>query len=127
VGEGAWSQVLTTYRQFDLGGKFEDGLLNTGADSSRLAAADSAVDAVSIAVFNWAKSISWSVIDLAQAARAGNWDLITAKEAARKRNWDLGIQKVAFLGLSGNSGAKGWMNQPDVTVNSTFISGPLSG
>lgn len=126
VGNGAWGQVLTTYRQFDIAGAFEDGLLNTGADQARLSSADAAVDAINVAIFNWAKSISWSVMDLAQAQKAGNWDLITAKETARKRNWDLGIQKIAFLGISGNTNCYGWMNQPNVTVNSSFISGPIS-
>jgi hypothetical protein len=121
VGEGTWSSNLTTYRSFDIADEFETGVMNTGGQNARLAAADSGVDALNIKVVNWAKSIGWSIFDLELAAKSGNWDLVTAKEKARKRNWDLGIQRVAFLGARGmnSSGGSclGLLNQPGVTVN----------
>lgn len=126
VGEGAWSSNLVTYRSFLLADDFTTGLVNTGSDNSRLAGADAGVDSVTVAVKNWAKSIGWSIMDLAQAAKAGNWDLVTAKEKSRKKNWDLGIQKVAFLGISGDSSVLGLYTQSGITTNSTFISGPIS-
>ncbi len=130
VGEGSWSQVLTTYRSFDLAGSFEDGIVNTGVNNARLAAADAGVDALNIAVFNWAKSIGWTIMDLMQAAKAGNWDLVTAKEKARKRNWDLGIQRIAFLGAQGQNSSSGnclgLLNQGGVTVNTTLITKAIS-
>lgn len=127
VGEGAWSSQLLTYRSFQLGDDFATGVINTGSDNSRLAAADAGVDAVPIAVLNWAKTIGWSVIDLQQAAKAGNWDIVTAKEESRKRNWDLGIQEVAFLGLSGDSRVKGLYTQSGITNNTSLITEPISG
>lgn len=126
VGEGAWSSNLVTYRSYALGDDFATGVLNTGADNARLAAADAGVDSLSVVVRNWAKSIGWSLMDLAQAAKAGNWDLVTAKEKSRKINWDLGIQKVAFLGLSGDANVLGLYTQSGITTNTTFISGPIS-
>jgi hypothetical protein len=126
VGEGAFSSNLLTYRSFQLGDDFATGVLNTGGNSARLAQADAGVDSVSVKVINWAKEIGWSIFDLELAAKAGNWDLVTAKEKSRKRNWDLGIQKVAFLGLNGDSSALGLYTQSGITANTTLITQSLS-
>lgn len=130
VGEGAWSAQLTTYRSFDLASEFEDGMINTGGQNSRLATADSGVDALNIKVNNWAKAIGWSVFDLELAAKSGNWDIVTSKEKARKRNWDLGVQRVAFLGARGQNAAGGsclgLLNQAGITVNTTVIQKAIS-
>lgn len=130
VGEGAWSSFLTTYRSFELAGSFEDGIVNTGGQNDRLASADAGVDALNIQVFNWGKTIGWSIMDLEQAAKSGNWDLVTAKERARKKNWDLGVQRIAFLGAQGQNGASGkclgLLNQSGVTVNTTVIQKSIS-
>lgn len=130
VGEGTWSSNLTTYRSFDVADEFETGIINTGGQNSRLAAADSAVDALNIKVFNWAKSIGWSIFDLELAAKSGNWDIVSAKEKTRKRNWDLGVQRVAFLGARGQNGVGGaclgLLNQGGIAVNTTVITQPIS-
>ncbi len=126
VGEGAWSSNLLKYRSYALGDDFGTGLINTGGNNSRLAAADAGVDSVSVAVKNWAKSIGWSIFDLELAAKSGNWDLVTAKEKARKKNWDLGIQKTAFLGVDGDSTALGLFNQSGITNNTSLIQKPIS-
>jgi len=126
VGEGAWSQQLTTYRSFSLADDFSTGVLNTGGSDSKLASADAGVDSVNVQVKNWAKQIGWTLMDLQQAAKAGNWDLVTAKEQSRKKNWDLGIQKVAFLGLEGDSSVRGLLNQVGVTTNTDVITKPIS-
>lgn len=126
VGEGAWSSNLLTYRSFQLGDDFATGVINTGTNNARLASADAGVDSLSIAVKNWAKSVGWSIFDLELAAKSGNWDIVTAKEESRKRNWDLGIQKVAFLGLAGDSTCKGLYNQSGITNNTTLITKPIS-
>ena len=130
VGEGSWSQALTTYRAFDLGGKFADGVINTGGQNARQAVADTAVDSVTVPVFNWAKSIGWSIFDLEQAAKSGNWDIVSSKEKARKKNWDLGIQEVAFLGLEGNNSSSGncfgLLNQAGANINTSVITKAIS-
>lgn len=130
VGEGTWSSNLTTYRSFDIADQFETGLINTGGQNSRMAAADSGVDALNIKVYNWAKSIGWSIFDLELAAKSGNWDLVSAKEKARKRNWDLGVQRVAFLGARGLNGtggsALGLLNQAGITTNTAVIPKAIS-
>lgn len=127
VGEGAWSSNLVTYRSYQLSDDFSTGVINTAGSGSRLAMGDAGVDSVMVKVLNWAKQIQWSLFDLELAAKSGNWDLVTAKEKARKRNWDLGIQKVAFLGLSGDSSALGLYNQVGVTNNTTVITAALKG
>jgi hypothetical protein len=121
VGEGAWSSNLVTYRSFNQADEFETGVVNTGSNNGRLAVADAGVDSLTIKVLNWAKSIGWTLMDLAQAAKAGNWDLVTAKEKSRKKNWDLGIQRVAFLGARGDSNCLGLLNQAGITTNLTVI------
>jgi len=130
VGEGAWSSNLTTYRSFSLADEFETGMVNTGGQNSRLATADAGVDALNIKVYNWAKSIGWSIMDLEIAAKSGNWDLVTAKERSRKKDWDLGIQRIAFLGARGQNGTSGTclglLNQVGVTVNTTVITQAIS-
>lgn len=131
VGEGAWSQFLTTYRSFDIAGDFETGIVDTGGQNARLAMADAGVDALTIQVLNWAKSIGWTIMDLQMAAKSGNWDLITSKEKARKTNWDTGIQRVAFLGARGQNGSGGnclgLLNQgSSVTRDTTTITKPIS-
>lgn len=127
VGEGAWSSNLVTYRSFQLGDDFATGLLNTGLNNSRMASADAGVDSLPINVYDWAKEIMWTIIDLNKAAKAGNWDLITSKERSRKTNWDLGIQKIAFLGLSGNSNVLGLFNQSGITTDTNTLKAPISG
>lgn len=130
VGEGAWSSNLVTYRSFAMSDGFETGVINTGGNNARLAAADAGVDSVTVQVINWAKSIGWSIFDLELAAKSGNWDLVSSKEKSRKKDWDLGIQKVAFLGLAGNNSSGGsclgLLNQSGITNNTTFISKPIS-
>lgn len=130
VGQGAWSQVLTTYRSFDLGGQFEDGIVNTGMNNARLATANAGVDSLSIKVNNWGKTIGWTLMDLQMAAKAGNWDLVSAQEEARKKNWDLGVQRVAFLGARGLNGSTGsclgLLNQAGITTNTSIITKAIS-
>jgi hypothetical protein len=131
VGEGAWSSNLTTYRSFSAADEFETGIVDTGGQNSRLAMADAGVDALNIKVFNWAKSIGWSIMDLEIAAKSGNWDLVSAKEESRKKNWDLGIQRIAFLGANGQNASAtgtclGLLNQAGITINTTTIPQPIS-
>jgi len=128
VGEGAWSTNLVTYRSFAMADDFATGIINTGGNNARLANADAAVDSIPVKVQNWAKGIGWSLFDLEFAAKSGNWDLVTAKEHARKKNWDLGIQKVAFLGLNGDTQTLGLFQQSGttgVTVDTTTITAPI--
>lgn len=126
VGEGAWSTDILTYRDFQVAGEFEQGDINTGASNARLAEADGGVDSLTNKIKNWAKQVTWSFFDLQMAAKSGNWDVVTSKERARKRNWDLGIQKIAFLGHSSDTGVLGLLNQTTVNSNTALITGYIN-
>lgn len=129
-GPGAWGSNLVTYRSFDIADDFSTGVMNTGSQSARSAMVDSGVDALTIQILNWRKSIEWTIFDLELAAKSGNWDIITSKEKTRLRNYQLGIQKVAFLGLQGQNSASGnclgLLNQPGATVNTSIITKAIS-
>ncbi len=126
AGEGAWSQDLRAYRSFALGDDFGTGIIDTGGQNGRLASANTGVDSINVPVKNWAKEIGWTLFDLELASKSGNWDLITSLEQSRKTNWDLGIQKTAFLGLSGDAGVTGLLNQSGVTVDTTTLTQSIS-
>ena len=121
VGEGAWSQEIITYRNFSTGEDFETGLLNTGSNNARLGEVDGGVDTIPVKVNNWAKQITWTLMDLNFASRSGNWDLVTSKEKSRKKNWDLGIQRIAFLGSRDDTATTGLLTLADITANTTTI------
>ena len=126
VGENAWASEILTYRDYQLGGEFEKGNINTGASNTRLAEADAGVDSVTNPIINWAKGITYSFFDLQLAARSGNWDLVTSKERSRKRNWDLGIQQIAFFGSATNTSVMGLLTQSGVNSNSSLITGYIN-
>ena len=130
VGQGTWGSNLTTYRSFVSGDLFESGIINTGADNSRLSSVQAGVDSLNIKIENWAKEYGWTIFDLEEAAKSGNWDVVSAKEESRKTNWDLGIQRIAFLGAQGLNGAGGsclgLLNQPGITFNTTVITKAIS-
>lgn len=121
VGEGAWSTQLTTYRAYYLGDDFTTGIVNLAGSNSRLASVDVGVDSVNVPVQTWAKRLEYSIPQLMEAQRSGNWDLVTSLEKSRKMNWDLGIQKVAFLGISGNTGCEGYYTLSNVNTDASAI------
>ena len=126
VGEGTWSAEILTYRSWELGPDFEDGIVNTASNDSRLSVVEAGIDSITVPVTNWVKEIGWSIFELQQASKAGNWDVVTAKEIARKTNWDLGIQRTAFLGLASNPNVYGLLTQPDVNSNTSLITGYIN-
>tara|TARA_R110000803_G_scaffold172825_3_gene235624 strand:- start:151 stop:1185 length:1035 start_codon:yes stop_codon:yes gene_type:complete len=121
VGDNAWTQEVLTYKDFSTGGDFEEGVINTNANNSRLAETDGGVEGIKVPVINWAKGISWSIFDLKFASQSGNWDIVSSKERSRKKNWDLGIQKIAFVGSNNNASVKGLLTQANVTANTAII------
>lgn len=125
VGRGNFSEDIFTNVSFSNAGSFAAGIINTGSNT-RMANVDAAVSKKSQAVRLWAKQLTYSVPEVEQALQSNNWDPIMAKEQARKENWDLGLQEVAFLGLKGDDDITGLLNQPDATINTTFITEPIS-
>lgn len=126
AGNGAWSDQIVTYLDYQIAGDFETGNINTGASQSRLAEADAGVSPLYNPIITWAKTATWTFADLQFAAKSGNWDLVTSKERSRKRNWDLGIQKIAFQGSSSNPQVMGLLTQSTVNSNTMLITQYIS-
>lgn len=127
VGEGAFSTQITKYRSFQVADGFETGVIDTGGNNGRLAEVATGVDALNQKVIDWGKTYGWTLFQIEYASRSGNWDLISSLEKSRKTNWDLGIQRVAFLGLAGDTGsAKGLLNQSGITNNTALITKAIS-
>ena len=127
VGEGAWGTSVETYRSFSPADDFETGIINTGGNNGRLAETQAGVDSVNQKIYNWGKSIGWTLFEVQQASKSGNWDIVTSLERSRKKNWDLGIQKIAFLGKKNDPKCQGLLNLSGVNTNTTLITEPISG
>ncbi len=127
VGDGAFAASILTNLEFSNADDFETGVIRSGESGGRLAAADASVASKSLKVVNWAKQIGYTIFDIEQALMANNWDPIMAKERARKKNWDLGLQEIAFLGSKSDTGVTGLLNNANVTINTAFITAPISG
>jgi hypothetical protein len=127
VGVGAWSEEIVQNIEFYNGGGFFEGDIDTGSGNGRIANVDAALGRVRMPTRTWAKSASWTVIEIAKAASANNWDVVEGKLKSLKKNWDLGIQEVAFLGHPQLSDMTGLLNDGDVSINTTLITEPVSG
>lgn len=114
VGEGSFAQSILTNLTFSTSGDFFQGLINQGNNNDQLAKANVGISSITTPVFNWAKSIDYTIFEIEQALQANNWDLIKSKHDARKENWDLGIQSMFFLGMPSDS-----VNAPGLLNNST--------
>ncbi len=129
-GENPWTTNITSFRDFDVAGDFEDGYLNTSAGNSDVPMVDAGLDPINRRVLTWAKGIKYDVFKMNYAAKFGNWDVVEKLQRSRKRNWDLGIQKVAFCGAKGFNGPGGQvcglLNQSGAQVNTTRITKALS-
>lgn len=126
VGEGAWSTSLLKYVTGSSGDAFEKGILDTGANSTVLAKANTAVQGINIPIKNWAEEYNFSIFDLEFASKSGNWDIVESLERARKTTWDLGLQRTSFLGMSSNANIRGMLNQSNVNSNTSVITQYIS-
>jgi hypothetical protein len=100
VGEGAWSTELIKMQAYSTGDGFRSGVINLAENNSRLADMGSAFGTANFKIWTWAKTITWSLPQLEQAAKTGEYSIIEQAEISRKTNWNLGIQETAFIGDS---------------------------
>ena len=127
VGDGAFAQNILSNLEYNFGGDFETGVINSGSANDRLAQADATVTSKTVKICNWAKGIGYSIFEIEQALMANNWDAIAAKERSRKKNWDLGLQATTFLGLKSNPvDFPGLLSSTVINVNTTLITQPIS-
>ena len=124
VGEDAWAMDRLTYSSFSTGEDFESGIIEQGSNDGRLTRSDTQITGVRVPRKVWGRTINYNLAELYTAQQSGNWSLVEAKEGSRYKSWQLGIQKTAFLGLSG--GIKGLLSQTGVTSNLTVITKKIS-
>ncbi len=119
IGKGAFKKSILNYKTFKTGEGFEAGLMNNGANRQGLAQTSVAVEGQTQVVHAYAKGIEWDIFELEEAMQANElFSLIEAKEESRKEEWDLGLQKSAFLGITGGFGL---LNQPAATLDNVTI------
>jgi hypothetical protein len=123
-GQGAFQRSILHYRSFSKGEGFAAGLINNAGNNSRLSKTDSAYDALSQNIMNWAVAIEWNLFELQEAMASGNlFSLIESREIARRKSWDLGIQQTAFVGLAGETGL---LNNANVSADTATITKKIS-
>ena len=128
VGDGAWAADLVTNLTFSTADDFESGNVGIATGGSRIAEVDTTIAKKSVPDINWAKGITYSIMDVNQALMANNWDIIMSLEMSRMKNWKLGLQKIAFLGsLANSSNVAGLLNNGSVNINTGLITAPISG
>lgn len=127
IGEGAFADNILTHITINSSGNFEDGIINQGIDDSMLSKVNAGISSKTVKVVTWAKTVSYTQIELEQALFANNWNVINAKHESRQMNYELGIQQLAFLGSRNTpTTVAGLLTQPNVNINTGLITAPLS-
>lgn len=127
VGVGAWMEDIKTNLQYDVAGAFEGGIVSMASGPSQLATVDVATAPINAKVITWAKGYQYSIPEVSKALASNNWDVVSGKMSALTKNWQLGIQKIAFLGLQQDlANVPGLLSSPEVTVNTSVITAPIS-
>lgn len=125
LGEGAFSDLMLYYTNFADSEGFETGLVSNTGRTASLEAVDTHYESIEAKPIFWAKKTNYTVLELKQAMKMQNLpSLIEQREKVRQKEWQLGIQKVAFLGCNGQAGL---LNNSNVTVDTTSLTGLLSG
>ena len=125
LGEGAFSDLMLYYTNFADSEGFETGLVSNTGRTASLEAVDTHYESIEAKPIFWAKKTNYTVLELKQAMKMQNLpSLIEQREKVRQKEWQLGIQKVAFLGCNGQAGL---LNNGSVVVDSTSLTGFLSG
>lgn len=121
-GEGAWMETIKTNLVYQIGGNFEKGIINTGANQQQFTQVAVGTSPVNQTVALWAKSYNYSTFEVNKALALNNWDVVAGKLEALKTEWDLGLQKVSFLGLTSDpTNFPGLLSQPNVNINLSVI------
>lgn len=127
VGNGGWTDSITTNIEFSAGDDFETGIVNTGNAEARLASVEAGVAPKTMSVTMWAKKIGYNIAEIQQALMYNRWDAVEAKERARKKNHDLGMQAIAFLGSKVDAvRTPGLLTNADINTDTTTITAPIS-
>lgn len=120
-GQNAFAEEILTYKEYQVSGNIEDGILKGNSNVPRMTKDDIAMEAVRIPIIDWGQGLQYNLIELSKATRSGNWSLVDMKEKARLKKYQLLIQNIAFLGSEQISDVKGLLTQSDVSSNTTTI------
>ena len=126
IGEGAFSDEMLYYTNFADSEGFETGLVSNTGRTASLEQVDTHYEAIKGKPQFWAKKTNYTVLELKQALKMQNLpSLIERREKVRQKEWQLGIQKVAFLGIAGQS--EGLLNNSSITADTSSLTVKLSG
>lgn len=126
MGEGAFADGILTHLTINSSGDFEDGIIDQGIDNAQLSKVNAGISSITVPVVTWAKTVSYTQIELEQALYANNWNVINAKHESRQKNYELGIQQLVFLGSRNRSDVMGLLTQTNVNINTQLIQASLS-
>ena len=125
IGEGAFSDEMLYYTNFADSEGFETGLVSNTGRTASLEQVDTHYEAIKGKPQFWAKKTNYTVLELKQALKMQNLpSLIERREKVRQKEWQLGIQKVAFLGVTGQS--EGLLNNSSITADTSTLTVKLS-
>lgn len=99
AGVGAWKEEGKYIRAFYNDGEDLDSwMVGHGKQNAAASQSEASMDMQSFQYMYLRKMISYTRVELEQAAASGVWNVIEEKSAARKRAYDLNFAKFAFQG-----------------------------
>lgn len=126
-GQAAWMESIKTNLVYKIGGNFEQGLINTGANQQQFTQVNVGTSPITQTIALWAKSYNYTTFEVNKALALNNWDVVTGKVEALKTEWDLGLQQLSFLGLlSDLTNFPGLLSQVSVNINLSVITKNIS-
>lgn len=125
MGTGAYGKQLFQYAVAQVGDNFEAGIVQPGNGINKDANIDITIDGISIKNHFWRMKYEATkeILEMARV-NAQTFSYIEEQERARLKTAQLGIQKNAFIGITGVT--TGLLNNADVTVNTSLLPANLS-
>jgi hypothetical protein len=125
IGDNGLNDSLLLLKNSAPLGNFEEAISKADR-ADGLYETPSSFEKNNVPIFLWAAKARYSLFEMERSLQHDNWDMVEERHKNRKQMWDLGLQKVAFVGLKGQTGATGLINNGNVQVNSTLITKNLS-
>lgn len=125
VGRGVWLDYIQ--QPFvAMNGNFHSG--DTGmATQAQVPNVEVGMSPITTPLRGWNYGAQWNNVEVERALATNNWNLIKSRQEAVQKLWDLGIQEQGFVGNPNDlANFPGLLSNEQITVNETFIPGPLS-
>lgn len=121
AGAGAWREQGIYFRSFPNGGDTLDSWrLDQAQQGATKSQSTASVDSVTYPYTFLGKMISYTKVELEQAAASGIWNAIEEKSYARKHEFDLRFAEFAFKGTA-DGAFKGLLTLSDIETDSDTI------